>query len=342
VDPVVSEAPALRHCQRNRWITLTWSQVQVAVARLAEGWRSLGLERGDRVLFAAGARPRALLSLLAVRAAGATPLVVEPRVEPGPLAELLASVSVRFAFADGDEQADALLPTAIERIVYDQPRGLAWRRDPRLVSCDELELPADALPEEDPAPVELARPSDEGWRLALLHPEPRRYVPAGLTPLAAHDTALLAEVLAEPASLALVVGRWLGERHELVLPETPDGVLGELARLRPTYLSGSAMFFESLRAHAALRSGAPGGWRRRLIERALRRPESLLARLLVLAPLRRVLGLGRVRQAVAAGTPAAETRAFFQALGISVIPTVAVATVALAGRPARLAAGSAG
>jgi hypothetical protein len=71
------------------------------------------------------------------------------------------------------------------------------------------------------------------------------------------------------------------------------------------------------------------------MEGALRTPSALWSRLLVLRPLRRVLGLLGVRQAVSAGLPEPATLAFFAALTIE----VEVAAVALVGAPLRRSAG---
>jgi long-subunit acyl-CoA synthetase (AMP-forming) len=326
-------ATALRHRRRGQWVGLSWAEVSAAVAGLTAGWRSLGLERGERVLFLISARPRTLFSLLAVQAAGGTPLVVDPGVEPARLRELLETVSVRFAVAGGEEQADAILQSGFSGpILYDQPRGLAWRQERQLVSLDSVggqPVPGD----DEEGPVEIATLAPDGWRLALIHTEARHYTPKDLPRLVSTDTVMLAEPLAEPASLALVVGRWLAERHELLLPESG----GDLAELAPTCLAGSAELFERLRAGAVERFG--GGWRRALIDRAFRAPSSWLSRLLVLRPLRRVLGLRRVRQAVAAGAPDPSTSAFFAALGIAVVPAARVAAVALVGAPLQRSAG---
>ena len=336
---------ALRWKQRGRWAALSWGELATAVGRLSAGWRAQGLARGDRVLVLADARPRALLSVLALQAVGATPLVVDPRVSPGRLGELLETVEVRFVHAGGEEQVDTFLDAGgdARRIVFDRPRGLGWRRDERLVSLDVLERSEppspEAAPAERSAPLEIARLAPDGWQIALLHPEPHLH-PAELPALSTADTALLVEELARPASLGLVVGRWLEERHQLVLPETPDSVAADLTELAPSYLAASAEFFETLRIRAIERFGAPGSLRRGLIGWAFRAPASVVARLLVLRPLRRVLGLARVRQAVAAGAPSPEAHAFFAALGVALAPAVEVATVALVG-PERLVAGSA-
>jgi hypothetical protein len=323
---------ALRHRRRGRWLGLSWDEVEGAVSRLTAGWRSLGLAEGDRVLFLAAPRPRALFALLAVRAAGGTSLVVDPRVEPSRLRGLLETVAVRFAFASGEEQADALLQAGFGgQIVYDEPRGLAWRQDEQLVSLDAL--PGQPRGAALAGAIEVASLAADGWRLALIHHEPGVYTPKALAPLAPSDRVVLLQGLAEPATLALVVGRWLRERHELVLPESP----ADLPELAVTCLAGSAALFDGLRERTVERFG--GGWRRRLIDRAFRRPSALWSRLLVLRPLRRVLGLLGVRQAVSAGLPQPATLAFFAALTIDVVPAVEVAAVALVGAPLRRSAG---
>jgi long-chain acyl-CoA synthetase len=326
--------PALRHKSRGRWNTWTWEELAAAVERLAGGWRALGIAPGDRVLILAANRPRALWSVLAVQAAGGIPLLADPG--EALLAELLASVDVRFAHATSEEQVDGILEAAgagrPERIVFEEPRGLASRHDERLVACAVLEAaPPVALEERVALPLEVARLGDGGWQLSVLTSERLREAArrAGeRAPLAPRDEALLLETLAAPASLLLTVGRWLDDGFLLSLGETAESALLDLSEVSPSYLAAGADFYAAVQARVDERLGPPRALRRRLVGWAVRVASDLSARWYrrvlarwVLRPLARVLGLGRVRQAVVAGEPPAEARALFLALGIPLLPS---------------------
>lgn len=324
---------ALRHKSRGRWRSWTWEDLAAAVGRLAGGWAALGIVPGDRVLILAANRPRALWSVIAVQAAGGIPLLVDPREAPGRLAELLALGYGRFAYATNEEQVDGILEAAgsaaPERIVFEEPRGLAARHDQRLVPCAALEgAPRVALDERSALPIEVARLADGGWQIDAFAPERLREAArrAGeRAPLAASDEALLVETLAGPASL-FTLGRWLGDGFQLSLGETAESVALDLHEVSPSYLAAGAGFFAALHASVDQRLGPPRGLRRRLVGWAVRVGGDSsagwlwrgLARL-VLRPLARVLGLDRVRQAVVVGEPAGEARALLRALDIDLL-----------------------
>jgi len=269
------------------------------------------------VLFHAANRPRAVWGLLAARAAGATPLLVPLGAQPEDLATLLATVDARAAFVSDEEQLDLLdealtLARRTTTIVYDEPRGIAGRQDPRLAALDGL-LAGPARPARESGLWEAARWSEGAWEIAAV-------TPVGEGPDAS-DEVVLAEPLAEPASLSVVLEPWLRARSTLCLAENPDSADADLAEVAPRRLAGSSAFFTGLWQRALARAGSPGGWRRRLIDAALRArgPGRVLARALVLRPLARVLGLARVRSALAVGEPLpAGARSFFAALGIEV------------------------
>jgi long-subunit acyl-CoA synthetase (AMP-forming) len=306
-------ATALRHKSRGTWRSWTWQDQSTAVERLAAGWRALGVASGDRVLFLAGNRPRALWSLLAVRAIGATGVVVDPESAPERLAELVDWLGVRFVHAAGETQVDAVLEAGgagLSRVVFEDGRGLGGRSDSRLVSYDLLQRDPRVARVVDPPPLEVAELDGQGWRIVRVEAD-------GVVEVGPGDEVMLVEPLATPASLLLLL-RWLQTGFRLSLAESPQSVAGDLRELAPSYLAASSSFFTRLHQGVVERSGAPRSLRHRLIGWGLR-GVGTFSGWLVRRPLARLLGLARVRIADATGAElTAQVRAFFTALGTEV------------------------
>jgi long-chain acyl-CoA synthetase len=306
-------ATALRHKSRGAWQSWTWQEQSAAVGRLAAGWRAVGVAPGDRVLFLTGNRPRALWSLLAVRAVGATAVVVDPDAAPERLAELVEWLEVRFVHAAGEAQVDAIFEAGgagLTRVVFEDGRGLAGRSDPRLVPYERLSGEARVARVVDPPALEVAELDGEGWRIV-------RVAADGVGEVGPGDEVMLVEPLATPASL-LLLQRWVDTGFRLALAESPQSVAGDLRDLAPSYLAASSSFFTRLHQEVVARSGAPRSLRHFLIGWGLR-GAGAVSGWLVRRPLARLLGLARVRIADATGaglSPAA--RAFFTALGTEV------------------------
>jgi hypothetical protein len=94
---------------------------------------------------------------------------------------------------------------------------------------------------------------------------------------------------------------WLVAGFVLHVPEHPGSILADTREVAPTYVAASARRHAEFWQEVSSRLGARGSRRRRLVEWALARRGNLAAELLVLRPLRRNLGLARVRRAVVVG-----------------------------------------
>jgi len=296
---------ALVHKSGGRWRGFDWRAVSDEAGALAHGFAELGVRAGDEVLLLAGPRPRALLVALAVQGLGATPIAIGSDVTADDLAKLLAASPARFAFADEGANLERLLAGdargALEAIVHDDRRGAHAAADPRLrtyarVAGDGarrrgegavLSVAAEAVPGGAPAGL---------WSGLADHPADASPRPGG-----AGERFIIVEQLAS-APTAVILARWLASGALLALPEPNGDAERDRRDVAPTTLVASTAWLDRLWLDTEARLPPIGTLARRLVNRALAIGiEAPLARLSVLGPLARGLGLDRVRSTVVVG-----------------------------------------
>ncbi|MDE3722587.1 AMP-dependent synthetase/ligase [Nocardiopsis sp. N85] len=117
------DLPALSWRDGTDWATLTWAEVNAAVARLAQGYAFLGLAPGDRALLMMGNRPEHWLSDLALVHIGAIPTTVYDTAAPEQVAYIVRHSRAKVAIVESAEVAAAWEPlvadpgTALESLV---------------------------------------------------------------------------------------------------------------------------------------------------------------------------------------------------------------------------------
>jgi len=120
---------AMREKDYGIWQSWTWAQVAGEVRALACGLAALGLRHGDTVAIVGDNRPRLYWTIAAVQALGGTPVPVYQDSVAEEMKFVLDHAGARFAVVENQEQVDKLLQIRdacpqLERIIYDQPRGL--------------------------------------------------------------------------------------------------------------------------------------------------------------------------------------------------------------------------
>jgi long-chain acyl-CoA synthetase len=116
------EAVALRRHDGTAWRPITWREYETAVAEVAVGLRSSGLEPGDRVGILSGNRPEWQVADLAVLSARLVSTPVYATSSSTQIAHVLRDAGARLCFVeDGQQLAKVLLRRAelpdLERVV---------------------------------------------------------------------------------------------------------------------------------------------------------------------------------------------------------------------------------
>jgi long-subunit acyl-CoA synthetase (AMP-forming) len=317
------ERHALRHKCLGAWRLLTWRDLAQQVEALASGLESLGFGRGDTLLLLGQPREATLLLSLAALWRGGVAAPVEPLIADSALTALVARLSPRLSFADGDWQLDRLLAQS-QRVIDANPRQLKAHPDERVIDFDTLARREPCAP--------LAHPADDAFvfhtgmvetRLthATLIRDAQRLV--ATEQLDARDDALAALAFDTPAHARFLIAPWLLAGFRLNLPESRETHDTDRREIAPTLVVGSRQSYGCVAKQVDLRLPAAGSPVRRLLAAAANRSTVWPLRLIgwwgVARPLRSVLGLRRTRAALVIGTRLdAETTALFHALRIDI------------------------
>ena len=139
-------APAVREKEYGIWQTWNWRQAAEEVRAMASGLMSLGFAPGENLAIVGDNRPHLYFCFLAAQSARGVPVPLYQDSAAAEMAFVLQDASIRFAFAENQEQVDKLLELratvaelhGIEHIVYDDPRGLRAYRQDGLISIQDL------------------------------------------------------------------------------------------------------------------------------------------------------------------------------------------------------------
>ena len=353
-------APAMREKEYGIWQSLSWADLLAMVQQLAAGLHQAGLRRGEHMVVVGANRPRLYATMLAVQSLGAIPV---PLYQDAAAAECVFPINnaeVRFAFAEDQEQVDKLLEIRescpqLERIYFDDPRGLRKYDEPCLASLDELQAAGKAFvgihPDFFAAEVEKAGPHDVG---AMFFTSGTTGNPKGV--VHTHNSLLnrarvgadfdkltgSEEVLAylPPAWIGQNIfsyAQWLACGYVVNCPESAATVTIDLKEIGPTYYFAPPRVFEGLLTSVMIRMEDAGVIKRNMFHYFMGiakrvgptlmdgKSISLVDRVLyalgtffVYGPLRNTLGMSRVRVAYTAGEAIGpDLFSFFRSIGIN-------------------------
>jgi long-chain acyl-CoA synthetase len=350
----------MREKEYGIWQSLSWADLLAMVQQLAAGLHQAGLRRGEHMVVVGANRPRLYATMLAVQSLGAIPV---PLYQDAAAAECVFPINnaeVRFAFAEDQEQVDKLLEIRescpqLERIYFDDPRGLRKYDEPCLASLDELQAAGKAFvgihPDFFAAEVEKAGPHDVG---AMFFTSGTTGNPKGV--VHTHNSLLnrarvgadfdkltgSEEVLAylPPAWIGQNIfsyAQWLACGYVVNCPESAATVTIDLKEIGPTYYFAPPRVFEGLLTSVMIRMEDAGVIKRNMFHYFMGiakrvgptlmdgKSISLVDRVLyalgtffVYGPLRNTLGMSRVRVAYTAGEAIGpDLFSFFRSIGIN-------------------------
>ena len=353
------DALALRRKERGVWRRVSWSQYALEVRRVATALRAVGLRQGDRVAILGQNRPEWLYCHLGAMAAGGVTCGVYPSSSPEQIQYLLEHSGARVLFLEDEEQVEkalpALGPTAVERAVVWDAKGLFGFADPRLTLFEHFVHEGSDILGADAARVHEAeaavRPDDTAMIIytsgttgppkgAMLSHRNILFMAAALTaanPAVAEDEGVsylpFAHIYENLVSLMLP----LQAGSVVSFVEKPETLFQNLREVSPTVLAGVPRIWEKISSTVELRMQDSTWLKRKAYRWALgvgrrharslregREPASPvahgIARLSVLAPLRRHLGLDRVRLGLCGAAPASpDLFEYFHALGVPLL-----------------------
>ncbi|MGZ8395632.1 MAG: AMP-binding protein [Rhodoplanes sp.] len=354
--------PAMRHKDFGIWQTWTWAEVLDQVKALAVGLRRLGLERGGTIAIVGANRPKLYWSIMAAQALGAVPVPVYADAVANELAYVLAHAEVQFAVVQDQEQVDKVLSVSdrlpkLERVIYDEPRGLRDYEDPRLHAIDEVIATGRAALADPTTATWLDREiaTGKGSDISIIlytsgttgQSKGVMLSAAGCINAAA-DTVAFDRLDERDIALAYLPLAWVGDHYLnyaqgmvagfcLACPESAETAMQDLREIGPTFFFAPPRIFEQMLTRITIRLEDAARIKRLLyryfIGVAQRYGEAILngkpaplygrllyglGRLVIYEPLKNVLGLSRVRVAYTAGEAIGpELFSFYRSLGMN-------------------------
>jgi long-chain acyl-CoA synthetase len=338
--------PAFRHKDLGIWQAWTWAQVAEIVRAYAAGLHRLGLRSGDKIAVVGSNRPKLYWTIMAAQALRAIPVPVYSDAVADELAYVLAHAEAKFVAAQDQEQVDKVLSVSdrvphLDKIVYDEPRGLDDYDHGRLIAIQDViedgraALAADAALGEQ---IDEAVRQGDGSDIAIiLYTSGTTGASKGVMLStrgcidAATDTVKFDGLTADDVVFAYLPLAWAGDHYLtyvqgliagfcMACPESSETIEQDRREIGPTFYFAPPRGFETMLTRVMIRMEDAAPIKRRMFNYFLgiarRYGESILTgnpaplsgrllyalgRLLVYAPLKNVLGLSRVRVAYTAG-----------------------------------------
>ena len=354
------QAAALREKVYGIWQTTTWAELALLVRRLACGLAHAGLKRGDHLVVVGDNRPRLYATMLAAQSLGGIPVPLYQDAASTEYVFPLTNAEVRFAVVEDQEQVDKLLELRgqcplLERIWYDDPRGLRNYDEPGLDSLDALVAAGQAhdtsnarLFEDE---VAQCQPDDvaamfftsgtTGNPKGVVHTHAtlldRAIAGQAFDKLTEREEVLAYMPLAWIGQNIFSYAQWLACGYVVNCPESAATVMIDLKEIGPTYYFAPPRVFEGLLTSVMIRMEDAGRVKRWIFERGMDvarrvgpalmdgKPVGLadrlkyrLGNLFVYGPLRNTLGFSRVRVAYTAGEAIGpDLFTFYRSIGIN-------------------------
>jgi long-chain acyl-CoA synthetase len=354
------EHPAIREKDLGIWQTWTWQRFAEEVRSLACGLAAQGFKRGDHLAIVGDNRPRIYAAMCAAQCLGGIAVPLYQDAVAAEMAFPIQNAVITHAVAEDQEQVDKLLEIlpqcpSLERIYYDEPRGLRHYTQPQLMSCDKLiEIGRESY-RRGPAFFEAEIAKGAGTDTAAM------FFTSGTTGVAKgvvlthHSLIDRARAAAEMEGLndtdvvlAYLPPAWIGQNifsyaqpfvtgYCICCPESAETVMSDMREIGPTYYFAPPRVLEALLTQVSIRMEDASALKRSLyryfMDVARRvggaildgRPVSTFDRLryrlgdaLIYGPLRNVLGMSRVRVAYTAGEAIGpDLFRFYRSIGIN-------------------------
>ncbi|HEX7007837.1 MAG TPA: AMP-binding protein [Alphaproteobacteria bacterium] len=356
-----AERPAIREKQYGIWQSWTWAQARDQVRTLAAGLAALGLKRGDKLAIVGDNRPRLYWSMVAAQAIGAIPLPVYQDAVAAEMQFVLDHGEARFAIAEDQEQVDKLVEIKnrcprLEKILYDDGRGLRHYEQPYLLSLDEAQKRGEELLARDAGVYDREVAKGKGDDVAIiLYTSGTTGQPKGVVLsfdnliITSRNSIEYQHLKPDEEVVAYLPMAWIGDNIFSLAqsyvtgfcvncPESSATVLHDLREIGPTYFYAPPRIWENLLTTVMIRMEDAGWLKRRMFHYFMKHArrvgmgildgrkvglgDRLLYRLgsiLVYGPLKNTLGFSRVRQAYTAGEAIGpDIFEFFRSLGLNI------------------------
>jgi len=316
----------LRRKDRGIWKTVTWTEVDSRMTAIAAAVRASGVRVGDVAAILSDTNPEWAMLDLGIQAAGCVSAGLNPADGAADIGRQLMETGARLLFVEGEAMLDKALAVRsacpdLTRVVIMDMKGLRDLAEPGCESLDAFlargAAPTPVVMVDPTAPAAIiytAGTSGPARAVVLSHRNIQAAIAAAAGPLDQRPGDERLAFLPMCHVIERVMGLYLSLATGTIsnYVEGVDTVPENLQELQPTVLIAPPRFWRRLHARAAAATSAAAPEQRWLVNRALKAGLSsargqasvvdrvilALGQRLVLDPIRRSLGLARLRRAV--------------------------------------------
>ena len=164
---------AMREKEYGIWQTYTWKDAAEATRRFALGLASLGFSEGDKLAVIGDNRPQLYLATVAAQSLGGVSLGLYQDSISKEMSFIIDHSEARFILAEDEEQVDKLFEIReqipkVEKVIFDDPRGLSVRGDPWLIHYPEVQKLGDEFGAGHPDHFDNGVAQGKGSDIAIL------------------------------------------------------------------------------------------------------------------------------------------------------------------------------
>lgn len=342
------------------WRPISWRRYLAEVRLLAAGFTALGLERGDKVALIGHNRPEGLWAEMAALAVGAVVVWLYQDALIDEVRYMVDHSDARFLVGEGQQEVDkglAIRPRCpkLERIIWDDPKGMRGYDDPCLLSLADVRRLGLEFDAKDPEAFERLVVQGRGEDTALLFytsgttAQPKGALLSHRNMLKMGQNMLAVDPCAETDDfVSFLPFSWIGEQmmsiscglmagFTLNFPEDPETVERDMREIAPQVMFSPPRIYEQMVRTVQVKVLDAPRIKRAAFDWAMRiggqvadlrlakqsvpatlRLKCRVAGLLVLRKLRDHLGLTRIRHAYSGGAALGPDHIrFFHALGVN-------------------------
>jgi long-chain acyl-CoA synthetase len=350
--------PAYREKEFGIWQSWTWAQASEQIDALAMGLLTLGANVGDYVAVSGRNRPALYWAMVAAQRIGCIPVPLYAEAAAEEIAYALDHCGARFAVVGDQEQVDKIADvrdglTQLDHVIYLDGRGLRKYDHAAMTSYADVQKAGRASGLLDQVNARsAARTYDD--TCVMLYTSGTTGRPKGVVlsnrnvietsknssefdHLRADDEVLAYLPMAWVGDFIFSVGQAMWTGFCVNCPESADTMQLDLREIGPTYFFAPPRVFEQQLTNVMIRMEDAGRVKKWLFHRYMAvgrrvgallldgkqvsagdRLNYMLAKLLVIGPLKNTLGLSRVRVGYTAGEAIGpEIFDFYRALGIN-------------------------
>ena len=356
----LANKPAVREKEYGIWQTYTWAQSYENVKALALGLAVLGFQRGDKLAIIGDNRPQLYWAFVAAQSLGGVAVPIYQDAIAREVQYVIHHSEAKFVLAEDQEQVDKLLSLReelpyVERVIYDDPKGMRHYRDPWLMALAEVQELGREFERKNPSYFEEQVEQTRAEDIAVIsYTSGTTGFPKGAM-LSHRNLLSVGEALLQvdryrpdDELMAYLPMAWIGDTfwslslsHKvgfaINIPEEPETVQRDLREIGPHFIVAPPRIWENLLASLQVRVEDADWVKRRIYHLCMRVAQAVEARrsqgkgvpvwlrllyqlgdFLVYGPIRDHIGLRRIRFAYTGGAAIGpEVLSYFRSLGIN-------------------------